>query len=162
VSAHDTSVENAPICTGAQLDEALADMDQHCKAKLLDAVSTETPLSEEVRCECFEQVDELIGLKMHCRTMDEKTMTLAQEYQQCVTQDLGTTCTLNKLYGSDGLIAMSDDCKATMRAGGVVPCDCFDHVPVQNALSLKCEATADTDDNIAFLYQQCILAAVKD
>jgi len=156
VDDHDTSIDNPTTCTAEERQTALDVMDTHCQTQLSNAIEKNTPLSDAVRCKCFEQIDESIALQLNCKSMEDKEFTLAQEYQTCIREDTGRTCKHQFLYGDYGLGAMSADCQTQLQAGEEIDCSCFGAVTADHALSLKCQADAESEDNIATLYKQCV------
>jgi len=156
VDEHDTSIDTPPFCTAEERQKALDVMDSQCQTKLSHAIETDTPLSDAVRCQCFEQIDETLAFEFNCKTMESKEFTLAQEYQTCIREESGRTCKHAFLYGEYGLGAMSAECKTQLQAGEEFECSCFGPVVADHALSLKCQAGDEAEDNIATMYKQCI------
>jgi len=170
VAAAPTTVAAPQVCTEEQLLAPFAQMDDACTSMLADAIANDTPLTQEDRCACYEQVDDEVGLALGCMTMPAKKMTLAQEYQMCMTSGMGITCTAAELFGTSGLAAMSDACKTQWQAAIEDPddpldsaanCGCFGNVGAENALGLRCKMMKGAPGTVASQYQGC-MAAVSE
>jgi hypothetical protein len=151
VGAVSTDVANPGICTTTELQAPFDEMDSACTDLLVDAIENDTPLTQEQRCACYEQVDDSVGLGLACMTMPAKKQTVAQEYQLCMTEAMATTCSETELFGSSvGLAGMTADCKSTFQTAvtkgdevleTAFGCDCYGKVSASNALNLRCMGT---------------------
>jgi len=168
VAAVSTAVADPPACTATDVQAPFDQMDSACVLMLNDAIVNNTPLTQEARCACYEQVDENVGLALPCMTMPAKKLTLAQEYQLCIAEGMGTKCTDAQLFGSAGLAQMSANCKQTLQSarGNAddplegIACDCYANIGAQNALGLRCKALNGSPGTIALSYQSCVAEAM--
>jgi len=168
VAAVPTSVADPPICSQADVQKPFDVMDAKCVSMLADAIATNTPTTQDKRCACYEQVDDEIALDLNCMTMPAKKMTLAQEYQTCIGEGMSTLCTAAELFGPDGLGTMSTECKQSFRTARTNPdapvedgakCSCYESIPAEKLLSLRCKSMKGSSGTVAHVYQGCVASS---
>jgi hypothetical protein len=71
------------VCSLAKLQPHIAKMTKQCRNHVYTAIETQTPMSQATRCSCYLQVDEPSARNLTCHSMNGKTSTVWQEYQQC-------------------------------------------------------------------------------
>lgn len=164
MAAVPTAVAAPPICTEEDLKPPFDMMNATCVAMLSDAIAHDTPLTQQDRCACYEQVDDAVGLALACMTMPAKKMTLAQEYQLCIAEGMGVTCSDAEMFGdSGGLAELSSSCKEELQettAGDDVArdlgCGCFGNVKAEKAFNLRCKSLKGNENTVAKNYQDCV------
>jgi len=73
------------LCNVVDLNERIKQMTPGCKILVDGAIADSIPLTEVQRCDCYNEVDAASMLSLHCRTMEVKELTVAEEYQQCLS-----------------------------------------------------------------------------
>lgn len=71
-------------CPALRMTALINAMSKDCQESLYSALQKEQPLTFERRCECYQQIEQQTALQVNCFSMPEKSLTVAQEYQQCL------------------------------------------------------------------------------
>jgi len=71
-------------CHAPRMTALINTMSNDCQEDLYSALETEHPLDFERRCACYLQIEQQTALKVSCRSMQGKELTVAEEYQQCL------------------------------------------------------------------------------
>lgn len=159
--------DEAPICRMSQVEEALEHMTARCRDKLTTAIAKNVPLSDVDRCLCYLEVESNIATTLNCRTMPEKTQTLAEEYNAC---NIGSqqwakehgTCPAPRMTALVNTMskACQDDLYPALETQQPLSfdrrCECYLEIEQQTALQVNCRSMQEKSLTVAQEYQQCL------
>jgi hypothetical protein len=83
VGSHQWANEHG-TCPADRMTALINTMPKDCQESLYSALEKEQPLTFERRCECYLKIEQQTALQVNCFSMPEKSLTVAQEYQQCL------------------------------------------------------------------------------
>jgi hypothetical protein len=164
--------DEAPICHSADVEGALSHMTAGCRDKLTTAIADNDPLGDTERCLCYLEVESPIATALHCRTMEAKTQTLAEEYKECT---IGShqyakahgTCHAPRMTAL--INTMSTDCQQDLYSALETQqplaferrCECYLEIKQETALQVDCRSMQGKNQTVAEEYQQCLDAQAE-